>query len=1162
MDERRDSIVEEVKIDSLTGIYNRQAFYHEVETKIQGNQQNCYGILTMDIEKFKVVNDFFGVQEGNRLLIYMAQIMQGMFGGDAVYGRLVGDQFAVCLPVEQIHLKEISEKLNKKINEYPMDFYLKICVGLYRIDQTDLSVSLMCDRAQLACSSIKGLYGNMYAEYDETMRQQLLEEQLIVNDMAQALKNGEFIIYIQPKYAMADEKVVGGEALVRWQHPGKGMISPAQFIPVFEKNGFIFEMDYYIWELTCKQLRRWLDMGLHVLPISVNVSRVDMFRGNLKEMLVELVQRYQLDPSLLELEITETSYSVQPEQLIETVKELQEVGFKILMDDFGSGYSSLNMLKDVPVDILKLDLRFLEGSNYERGSNILNSILRLAHWLKLPVIAEGVETKTQEDFLRSLGCQYGQGYCFSRPVPVDSFENMLKGNIVPYKDAAVEEKSLIDLDEFWKPNSQINILFNSFVDGAVIYEYSEGNLEIIRANDAYFHLIDSVDNNGEAYSTHFQDYVWDEDRKKFLTYIGKVVEGEENLEFEGRFGTSQEHIIWLNLRMRKIVTNGERHLLYGSVQNVTRHREFVRKVLDHDERYQVALTKSRVSLWDYDIEKRCIVPVRKTKDLHGLRYPVENVPESLIEEGYVYPESIPAIRALYADLESGKKESSAVVKVRSIAGGYWWEKISYSMVYDEDGRPKKAVGVSVDVTEEVESSDFRKTEEEEKPEEKRDICKTHRASARRTILVVDDIEMNRVMLRQIFEQDYEVEEAEDGVQALKKLKKHFECYSMVILDIMMPEKDGFEVLQAMKEDEYLKKIPVVIVTEYNDMERELRALRMGADDLISKPYTPEVVERRVENIINKYEAFAVQNQKIQTDLRWEMERYRILSESAGAVIFDYNVLGDIMVYDRCLPGHAASWQTVTGFCGKYPIEKLAAPESQEYYRKIFHEMTSRASSGVLEYKGFCEEGVYHWLRVVYVSMADEQGNVYRIIGRAEDIEKQQEEKAELKNRAEKDQLSGLLNRAATEEQINALLSEQTAEECHAFLLFDIDNFKQVNDTRGHVLGDALLRKVGSILRDTFRTSDVVGRIGGDEFVAFLGHMGDRGEIETCIAVIQKRIREVSLMMGLEDVSSFSVGAALAPEHGQDFATLYREADIALYRAKNQGKRQLVFYQGQ
>ena len=412
--------------DALTGIYNRETFYSKAQKLIQLNPDVDFAILRMDIERFKVINDLFGEKVGDKLLKYIANIYSNVNLPLCVSGRLHSDNFVVLFKYTEETCKHFIESLQVMASSFSLDYRVVLNFGLYRIkdEDRDKPVSVMSDRAGLALKKAKGNYLVLYGEYDDDMRQDLVAEQAIVNEMGKALQQREFVLYLQPKYELANETIIGAEVLVRWQNAQRGFVSPGEFIPIFEHNGFIFNLDQYVWEESCRLLRKWLDEGRSPLPVSVNVSRVSMCSENLVGIFKNLIKKYNLPKHLLELEITESAYIDNPEYIIEVTKALQREGFVILMDDFGSGYSSLNMLKNLPVDVLKIDLKFLDSVDSSgRGGNILNSVVRMAQWLDIPVIAEGVETRNQVDFLKSIGCNWVQGFYYSKPVPVHEYED-------------------------------------------------------------------------------------------------------------------------------------------------------------------------------------------------------------------------------------------------------------------------------------------------------------------------------------------------------------------------------------------------------------------------------------------------------------------------------------------------------------------------------------------------------------------------------------------------------------------------------------------------------------------------------------------------------------------------------------------------------------------
>ena len=412
--------------DELTGIYNKQAFYAKTKEMLLDNPDKNFDLLRINIERFKVLNDLFGESTGDELLRYIGKFLKEINLPLCVSGRLYADNFVVCYEAGKGDSRRMINTLQMVADSFAINNRTILSFGLYRIDDKTLPVSVMCDRANMALWKAKGNFKNPYCEYDEKMRQQVLKEQKIINAMEMAIQNKEFTLYLQPKYDIEKGTIIGAEALVRWISLENGFISPGDFIPVFENNGFVYEVDKFIWEESCRYLRKWLDEGREVHPISVNVSRIDLYDPKLVQHLVDLREKYQLPSQYLELEITESAYTEDPEQIITITRQLREAGFVILMDDFGTGYSSLNMLKDIQIDVLKLDMGFLKSSDYSaKGGNILTAILKMAESLKMQTIAEGVETKEQVEFLKSIGCKYVQGFYYSKPLPVGEFEKLI-----------------------------------------------------------------------------------------------------------------------------------------------------------------------------------------------------------------------------------------------------------------------------------------------------------------------------------------------------------------------------------------------------------------------------------------------------------------------------------------------------------------------------------------------------------------------------------------------------------------------------------------------------------------------------------------------------------------------------------------------------------------
>ena len=412
--------------DALTGLYNRSTFCRKTADFLKQNPEGTYNMVQFDIERFKVINELYGNFMGDRILLLIAEGLQKCLKSKGTYGRLEADHFAVCLPAGTEELQYVREQMDKSLSSVKIEQKINLYYGVYTIEDREMSVDLMCDRANLALRTVKGNSNRSYAVYNDELHQVVLSEQQLTNSMEEALLQRQFEVYYQPVVDLKTGEVVSAEALVRWNHPEKGMVSPGFFIPFFEHNGFIIKLDAYIREEVCRNILELRRRGLCSIPVSVNVSRLEFYDPNLCRSIIDLTERYKLEPGMMRLEITESAYTDNPQQLLAAMKELQNYGFQVLMDDFGSGYSSLNMLKDVPVDILKLDMKFLENQGISgRGPEILASLVRMAKKLGMRTIAEGIETKEQGEFLRSVGCEYGQGYYYARPMPADAFTGLL-----------------------------------------------------------------------------------------------------------------------------------------------------------------------------------------------------------------------------------------------------------------------------------------------------------------------------------------------------------------------------------------------------------------------------------------------------------------------------------------------------------------------------------------------------------------------------------------------------------------------------------------------------------------------------------------------------------------------------------------------------------------
>ena len=687
--------------DGLTGLLNRSTFMSRVEGVIRDSLPGTYVMIYFDVDKFSAINTRFGHATGDRFLRMVANSVRKNAGPDSLSCRISADFFAVCLPYDLQTIRRVQEVYQEDFRDMGLPFEVTASFGLCVVDDPGIPVDVLMDRAALAQRSIKGNYHKRYAYYDENMREAVLEKQTVESDMGAALEQGRFLVYLQPQYHLASGHIIGAEALVRWAHPERGLLTPDRFIPIFEQNGFISEMDAYVWEEVCKLLRKWLDEDVGFVPVSVNISREDLRDPALPEHLSELVLNYHLSPGVLGLEITETAYSDNPDQVVDAVRRLREKGFSVEMDDFGSGYSSLNLLKDVPVSGLKLDLRFLAGEDTAgRGGSIVNSMVRMAKWLNLPVVAEGVETPQQAAYLKSIGCDNAQGYLYGRPMPASAFEELLRE--ANMEDGMEDRKSfrldMADANAFWNPNSLETLIFNSYVGGAAIIEFTMETdmLEILRANDKYIDLMHLDAETFETARTNPTGFMPPRDSQLFISTLRSTIStGREQMCITRRLlpVNGEETTLWTRTRMRILAESPERCIFYAAVEDMTAEKNAQETLRSNQAILLAATNHARLYYWTYDMATDYSQQGALSQNNFGIPERMADYPESLIATGFIHPDFCETYRQLHRDLKAGAREVSADIMSRW-EDGYEWRRIKYSAIMDASGTYTSAIGTS------------------------------------------------------------------------------------------------------------------------------------------------------------------------------------------------------------------------------------------------------------------------------------------------------------------------------------------------------------------------------------------------------------------------------------------------------------------------------------
>lgn len=568
----------ELDADRLTGLYGQEKFLSAAGQFLQRADKGVrYCLMAIDVEHFKLFNEWYGQEAGDRFLMDIGNCLkEALVYTDGVAGYMGNDDFVILLPDSPDVLLELQSQIKGCVKQYGDQAGFQPAFGLYAIEDPSEPVRNMYDRASMALASVKGNYVRRTNWYDAGMMADMEESHKLLTQIQRALEREEFVFYAQPMCNMATGKIVGLESLVRWNHPERGLISPGEFVPLLERNGFILALDQYVWEKVCASVRRWIDAGHKAVPISVNMSRADLFTFDVVTCFTNLVEKYGLEPRLIQIEITESAYAEDFQVITDVVDRLRHAGFTVLMDDFGSGYSSLNMLKDIKIDLLKMDMKFLEKDSQSggKGSDIVEAITSMAHLMGLRIIAEGVETREQMKFLLDIGCLYGQGYYFNKPMPIEVFESLLAneenidfGGIQPTTTDGLELRELLKGD--WLSESVVN----NILGGAAVYGVRGDYIELLRANQQYCRVTCTSAADLEMHRKSFIENIYQEDRQKVLdVFVQAQMDAINGAEAEARRILPDGKSIWIHLRAFFLREQDGYSLFYGAIKDISEQK--------------------------------------------------------------------------------------------------------------------------------------------------------------------------------------------------------------------------------------------------------------------------------------------------------------------------------------------------------------------------------------------------------------------------------------------------------------------------------------------------------------------------------------------------------------------------------------------------------------
>ena len=635
--------IDELERDELTGLLTRKAFLLKVEQFISHNQDKNFCIIAFDFDNFKSSNSLYGVEKCNEFLAYSAKEMMKVMP-EGISGRYGGDQYILFYEYdEKVDIERLNRIVKMILDKAPIPHQI-VKMGIYAPIDCELPLVICCDRAFLSISGIKGKYGKDVAFFEENLQNQLLNEQRIIETMERALEESQFQVFYQPKHETITGHIAGAEALVRWNHPEYGFMAPASFIPLFERNGFITKLDAFVLEQVCKDIKRWEQDGLPLVPISVNVSRRDFMEPGCIENQYRIIDEYKVDHSLLHMEVTESLYSENTAVIISQVKKTQDMGFTIEMDDFGSGYSSLGSLSTFPLNILKLDISFVR--NIIKNEIVIENIIKMAHRMGLLTIAEGAETLEQYKILKTLGCDYIQGYYFSKPLSCRDFEAyLMKASVLSAGSIKLEKK---DVEQTVLSESMLmaaNEVAEGIPGGFFSY-HADGALELISFNTELIKMYacSSAEEFREYVGNSFCGIVHPDDFTRVQRSIGQQITEDNNIDYvEYRIKAKDGTIKYVKDYGRFVKTKNYGDIFYVFLNDITMEErakaeaeaELVRKI-ELQRTADIASNANRAkNIFMYNVSQSILNDIQQLLDLTRTKDGTvrdEKLPEDVIKK--------------------------------------------------------------------------------------------------------------------------------------------------------------------------------------------------------------------------------------------------------------------------------------------------------------------------------------------------------------------------------------------------------------------------------------------------------------------------------------------------------------------------------------------------
>lgn len=1134
------------KRDSMTDLYNKDAFFEVTYEMIKQNPDVKFVMGQWNLDKFKAINELLGSSIGDQIIKEFADFMRNHLVGLCTYGRLEADNFVTCCSKEFLmkNAMFIDDVLKGKYKWYSVNYPVQMHVGYYQIENDDTDLTIICDRAAIALQFIKDSYIRRECYFNEEMKKLYLTEQKMMGDTDAAIAQREFYVVYQPIVDVKTKTIISAEALVRWKRSDGEIVSPGEFIPVFEKNGYISKLDMYVWEEVCRFQSSRKKAGLSYVPVSVNVSRIDFYSGTLEQDIQSLLEKYDLEPDCLKLEITESAYMDQPQELIGSIQKFQGKGFKVLMDDFGSGYSSLNMLKDLSADVLKIDMRFMDSvDTSERAANILYSVIQMAKAINMQVVAEGVETEEQYEMLLNMDCDSIQGYYFYRPLMENDFADKLDN--VGTVNVSKKEKNVLPAIVAYSMCEEEREGISKMCKGIATLQYADSLEHIYDLMKQDFMdislVIADVDDREKAFET------LDKIKKRvFMSDIPIVfIQSEHDSDFmmksfeRGAFGVKDKPVDYEVFRKQLasyFAKNQEEKIakahkginkydkMLSSVEAFTENSTvgFARLIVREDADLSVLSLEyvNEVFLYIHQLtteeafDRKTLPALLKNDDSGTVNHLLSVIKDAIVEKkGYVqheyslYWENGFVFRiilhctltysknGIYIDMVEIENQTSADYKLDKLV-----MELTKQMSLGEDSRMWRY---------------FPKTD-------KIEFYRTRE---------------NGVQTKNIYENGREYLINSDAI-AFEDRDRATEMFDKMLMGRESIQGE-FQIHKPGSEKPRWKRMILIRVDSAIDNEDVILGVAM--DITAEKEYESKGwQEKHFWNRMMKNAEFYIEA---------DLTSNKILYRDTTDFLKDYGLEND------------ANLNRVFSFFAEQVIqterEKIRQMLDRDYLMKLAKDGYESIDVDMM-LKDY-DSDKYEWHRSEMSLIDDEENNHVLLGWKLSPIGKIGSgiNKTKL---SEADRMTGLYNRVMFENLLNANMSNEEDDGFYgAFCIVDFDDFYKVNENLGHDFGDSVLKSFGDILLKCHKGNNYVARLGGDEYGLFIPEIADK---EEAISIAENLREEIESVIETGNVSlrlSASIGVSLV-EGRHTFKETYSETYTALKNAKINGKNRVCFFE--